>query len=151
MKVVVNKCYGGFGLSNEALDRLHELGFEGIATPIDEHFQVPDDTDEFHTKYGKAATLRANKAFRETGEFPGGGGLVDTLLSKDFKYVLWSGRLEDKQRSDPRLVALVEELGKRVNGDFANLEIVEIPDGTDYVIAEYDGFEHVEEVHRSWH
>lgn len=27
-KVVYNACYGGFGLSNEALDRMAELGYE---------------------------------------------------------------------------------------------------------------------------
>lgn len=26
MKVVINKCYGGFGLSDAAYERLHKLG-----------------------------------------------------------------------------------------------------------------------------
>jgi len=29
-KVVYNRCYGGFGLSNEAMDRMVELGYEGL-------------------------------------------------------------------------------------------------------------------------
>jgi len=33
---------------------------------------------------------------------------------------------------------------------FADLKIVEIPDGTNYEIDEYDGNEHVAEVHRTW-
>jgi hypothetical protein len=150
MKVVINKCYGGFGLSNEALDRLHELGFEGIATPIDEYFPEKKDPTEWDITHSKAAALLSNTVYRETGKFPD-EHYFETLLSKDFKFVLWGGRLEDKQRSDPRLVAVVEALGKDAGGDFSNLQIVEIPDGTDYVIAEYDGFEHVDEVHRSWH
>ena len=29
-KVVYNACYGGFGLSNKAMDRMVELGYEGL-------------------------------------------------------------------------------------------------------------------------
>ena len=29
-KVVYNACYGGFGLSDEAMDRMVELGYEGL-------------------------------------------------------------------------------------------------------------------------
>lgn len=29
-KVVYNACYGGFGLSNEAMDRMIELGYDGL-------------------------------------------------------------------------------------------------------------------------
>ena len=29
-KVVYNACYGGFCLSNEAMDRMVELGYEGL-------------------------------------------------------------------------------------------------------------------------
>ncbi len=29
-KVVYNACYGGFSLSNEAMDRMVELGYEGL-------------------------------------------------------------------------------------------------------------------------
>lgn len=48
-------------------------------------------------------------------------------------------------RSDERLVSLVGQLGsKRASGYFAQLEVVELPEGTtDYRISEYDGFERV--------
>jgi hypothetical protein len=29
-KVVINECYGGFGLSNEAYEKMIEYGYEGI-------------------------------------------------------------------------------------------------------------------------
>jgi hypothetical protein len=32
-KVVYNACYGGFGLSNEAMDRMAELGYEMKLNP----------------------------------------------------------------------------------------------------------------------
>lgn len=46
-------------------------------------------------------------------------------------------------RTDANLVAVVEELGEAANGPFANLTIRELPEGTHYVIREYDGFETV--------
>ena len=32
----------------------------------------------------------------------------------------------------------------------AELKVVEIPDGVDYIITEYDGLEQIEETHRVW-
>ena len=53
-------------------------------------------------------------------------------------------------RSDADLVSVVEELGESANGHAANLKIVEIPDGIEWFIHEYDGREHVAERHRTW-
>lgn len=53
-------------------------------------------------------------------------------------------------RTDPDLIAVVEELGPAASGSCAKLKIVEIPDGINWKIDEYDGYESVEEVHRSW-
>lgn len=53
-------------------------------------------------------------------------------------------------RADPILIQVVEELGDEANGKCAKLRIVEIPDGVDYEISEYDGNEHVSEKHRTW-
>ncbi len=53
-------------------------------------------------------------------------------------------------RTNPELVAVVEELGKRASGSFANLKIVEIPDDVEWEIQEYHGAEWVAEKHRTW-
>lgn len=58
--------------------------------------------------------------------------------------------LFDVDRSDADLVRVVEQLGKKANGDHAKLKVVEIPADVKWDIAEYDGLEHVEEVHRTW-
>lgn len=50
----------------------------------------------------------------------------------------------DIERNDPKLVQIVEELGEKASGSFANLQVVEIPDeATDFDISEYDGVETV--------
>jgi len=56
----------------------------------------------------------------------------------------------DIERTDKDLIAVVEELGEEASGSCAELKVVEIPDGTDWVLSEYAGVERIEEKHRSW-
>lgn len=119
MKVVINTCYGGFGLSQEAMVRLGELGI-----PI--------------AKYGSEKERQ-----HDDGPiiYQGGHRLRDDNE-------LWM--LSSLERNDFRLVAVVEELGERADGPHAELKVVEIPDGIQWEIDEYDGIETIHEVHRSW-
>lgn len=69
------------------------------------------------------------------------------LFSDDYKFVI---DCCPEQRNDPRLVKIVEKLGEEANGRFAKLKVIEIPDGVEWEIEEYDGYEHVAEKHRTW-
>lgn len=53
-------------------------------------------------------------------------------------------------RNDPHLVQVVEEMGAKANSDFSKLVVVEIPDGIEWEVDEYDGYEKIVEKHRSW-
>ena len=53
-------------------------------------------------------------------------------------------------RDDLVLVWVVEHLGLKANGDYAELKVVEIPEGVDWFISDYDGIEHIAERHRTW-
>lgn len=64
----------------------------------------------------------------------------------DFDY----GSLNDESREDETLIAVIEQLGDKANGNCSNLAIKEIPDGAEYEITEYDGFEDVEPPRKSW-
>ena len=101
MKVVINRCFGGFGLSDEAIE------------------------------------LYAEKKGIKLGEKLKYGGYEE----------LWEG---DIPRNDLVLVWVVEHLGLKANGDYAQLKVVEIPEGVDWFISDYDGIEHVAERHRTW-
>lgn len=57
---------------------------------------------------------------------------------------------EKYSRTDNDLVAAVETLGHAANGSYAQLKVVKVPDGVAWEIAEYDGMEHIAEVHRTW-
>lgn len=52
-------------------------------------------------------------------------------------------RYYDISRTDPFLVEVVEELGQYANGPCADLRIVDVPEGSEYRIDEYDGNERV--------
>lgn len=56
----------------------------------------------------------------------------------------------DIPRDCPVLVAMVEEYGSDIDGSYADLKVVEIPDGVNWYIEEYDGIEWVAERHRTW-
>jgi hypothetical protein len=54
-------------------------------------------------------------------------------------------------RADPRLIKAIEDVGPNGSaGHCAELKIVEIPDGVDWMIDEYDGYESIHEKHRIW-
>ncbi len=57
---------------------------------------------------------------------------------------------EDGDRTRPELIACIEKLGKSASAPYSKIKIVEIPDDIDWYIHEYDGWETVEESHRSW-
>lgn len=110
----------------------------------------------------------------------GGFGLSDRAFEKllDRKGIAWekqtnrygtafdyflAGHLDDDEcylspydytyndsRSDPDLIAVVEEMGEESWGEFAELKIVEIPSDVKWHVEEYDGLEHVAEDHRTW-
>ena len=134
MKIVINACYGGFGLSEKAILRYAELkGLTlypegtGIFTT---YWRVPEDAREDQSNYftwslkeQHASNMRRAKQVWHECEI---------------------------QRDDPALVQVVEELGADANARFAELEIVEIPDGVAWQIEEYDGLERVAEKHRTW-
>jgi hypothetical protein len=50
---------------------------------------------------------------------------------------------DDISRTDPRLIQVVEELGREASGSCGLLKIAEVPSGATYRIDEYDGFESV--------
>jgi hypothetical protein len=56
----------------------------------------------------------------------------------------------DINRADPILIEVIELLGDEADTRFSQLKIVEIPDGVEWEIAEYGGYEHVAEKHRIW-
>ncbi len=122
MKVVINKCYGGFGLSDAAVERCLELGMVLTEYGPDGRYLNPD-----------ADFVRTKEKFCGQSYY----------TCHDHKNLL---------RSDPRVVQAVEELGEKADGFCAKLKVIEIPyDGpAGWEVDEYDGMERVVPLHESW-
>lgn len=101
MKVAINSCWGGFGLSKAVYKEL-KLKWDGYGYITNEDLGIKSD---------------------------------------DY----------DAYRSDKRLIKAIEKVGiENASGNLANVRIVEIPDGIEYEIDNYDGMESIHEKHRVW-
>lgn len=145
MKVVINNCFGGFGLSAKGVLKYAELAGIKVYAYTDDRF----GNWEYHKE--KSYTRIDNFDSLEKELF------IVYWLTVDLGKVAYDlpksdGWLQvsDLKRDDPNLVKTVKLLGKAANGYCAGLKIVDIPDGTDYVIEEYDGNEHIAEAHKTW-
>ena len=129
-KVVYNACYGGFGLSKEACQRYWDI--QGQQVWIEEDTQI--NPLGIFTVWLVPPEERLKK--REWSSM---------TLDEHIAYNLASSKqtwyYNNVSRHDPVLVQVVEELGKKANGDFANLQIDEVRGS--YRIDEYDGNESV--------
>jgi len=131
VRVVYSCCYGGFSLSREACKRYWELQGKEVWIEQDKQFKSPDmftvwlvpPEERLEQKDWRSMTQDDRIAF-----------------NKKYSEQTWYNR--DVDRHDPVLVQVVEELGKKANGDFAELAIDEVHGP--YRIDEYDGFESVE-------
>ena len=139
-KIVVNKCYGGFDLSFDAVMRYAEI--KGIA--IFAYIQ-PGFREDF-VKIKASPSREKNPVGVIYYTLKDMGRKIDTLYSS-FKDCF---SVNDLERDDPALVQVVEELGKKANSTYSELVITEIPDGVKWEIGEYDGQEWVEEAHKRW-
>lgn len=146
MKVVVNRCFGGFGLSPKAMIEIAKRkGIEiypylvtyefdnnqnsNTYTRLSDSIDIPNDKIaliDFFLEDPKNDSWTTK--WRESSPF-------DSLKK-------WNPALDyEENRADEDLVAVVEELGSDAEGDFAELKVIEIDDGLNFFIQEYDGME----------
>lgn len=138
MKIVINRCYGGFSLSHAAVmeySKRKGLGLRAVIPFRDE--KGIHDWNKYVLYVDGAASWSISYS---TADLTSDGNIPDGAY--------FSHR--DIKRDDADLIATVEALGDDANGSCAKLSVIEIPDGVDWEISDYDGMESVEEVHRSW-
>lgn len=144
MKIVINSCYGGFGLSPRVL----KLYYEKLNKPC------------YFLKRKYNSTVLNDNGSTSTYE----PVLAEELDKKDYWFAssIPNGTREDLfgknhisyrsvDRADPLLIEAIEEIGIENAGQrHSKLKIIEIPDWIEYTVEEYDGMEHVAEKHRTW-
>jgi hypothetical protein len=140
MKVAINRCFGGFGLSHEAVMRYFEI--KGITV----YPEQSQDSWKFWTYW----TVKPEDRLEDKED--------EAFYSMSMEDRQTYNKLRSEQtvcereieRNDPALIQAIEELGDKANGRFADIAIVEVPDDVKWHIYEYDGLEHVAEDHRTW-
>lgn len=147
MKVVINRCFGGFGLSMDALKRYVEL--KGM-------------TPYFYKENWKTKTYyKIDRNNIDEKDFYIINCIVEDLGNEISRKDFWDFIKNNKDkyiydmnipRNDKYLIKAIEEVGlEESSGNCASLKIIEIPDGIEWEIDDYDGMESIEEIHRSWY
>jgi hypothetical protein len=139
-EVVINKCFGGFGLSYEATMEYAKLrGFKLYA--------YTDGRDKNGNKLSfdlpnkdRLIEIKSEKEAKEAF-------IVYYYKDKNFKEHFFDSDIE---RDDPYLIKVVKKLEEKANDNFAELKIVKIPFDIKYTIDDYDGAESIEEEHKIW-
>ena len=137
MKIVLNKCYGGFGLSPIAIKGYLKLKGKDCF-----FYQKDYKTGMLNRVSVEVATTYDISLTKDYGE-----QIKEDWKSFDADYFYCN----DIERTDLDLIKVVETLGESISsGSCAKLKVVEIPDDIEYEIDEYDGIESIHETHRSW-
>lgn len=156
MKVVINSCHGGFGLSSKAqkayCDRkgipCNFFWRKDLSGP---YKRITDeeafaDTSMLHVSAFRCETpeeIPSQDNWREMTH-------EERVASNKRRAEISVPYHRDIARDDHDLIAVVDSMGSAANGLCAKLEVVEIPDGIGWQIEEYDGLEWVSETHRTW-
>lgn len=131
-KVVINSCYGGFGLSKEACQRYWDI--KGQQVWIEDTSKtlglfvvwlVPPDQRIKKKSPKQYLAMKSEKQVE---------------YNKKRQSETWNPR--QVERNDPILVQVVEELGEKAGGKYTTLQVVDVCGA--YRIEEYDGKEWVE-------
>lgn len=140
MKIVINRCYGGFSLSRKGVIKYLELKgekayfYEQTKFKLRDGINLYEKIDPFQTDsniFIHIFTSNKGNSFKELN--------YDDYFSE-----------YDICRTDPNLIRTVEELGDEAGGRFSRLMVVEIPDDIEWEIWDEDGLETIHEKHRSW-
>ena len=141
MEIAINRCYGGFSLSQAALERLIELGIPRrryITEKID-----PKTNLFLEEPQNEGEVIFDDKLIPEKEK--------DEFNAARFKLrgSLWETWVKDS-RTHPLVIKVIKELGEKANSSCARIKIVDVPDGVNYFISDYDGMKTINEEHRSW-
>jgi len=133
MKIVFNAKHGGFGLSDEAI-RVYAQR-KGIVL-----YPEPCRISGMLTTYWTAPPSERTGILSDEDWHRAS---IEERKQSNMAYDSVTLAPREIPRSDPDLIAIVEQLGSAANGPHAKLEIAEVEEGERYRIDEYDGYENV--------
>ena len=140
-KVILNKDYGGFGVSALAHQMYAKKKFGRelfiySGGDFSEGLRAVHYTKVSVDDFNKRHSLMYFYSFTDLGQE------INLNLSLDDN--IETLNITSDYREDPLLIEIVEELGEKANDSFSTLKVVEIPDelaNGNYMIDNYDGIE----------
>ena len=144
MKIVINACYGGFSLSPESMIEYYKR--KGRDCYFFTFRRKPGGDIDF-SKFDSASPKDVeNRLIFSAFDVPNPNDFRDD----DEWYGQHCLSQYEYDRTDTDLIDVVEKLGGDSSGRGGDLRVIEIPDGVEWTIEEYDGREWVAEKHRTW-
>ena len=151
MKVVINECFGGFGLSVEAIKKLVQLNAKCIKSMTPIEYYGGNKPNYKHSNKNWAEDWKKDfEEYIDIGDGFKGHNREFNIYDEKTDLLYNFEKYDGETRADENLIKVVEELGEKSWGGYAELKIVEIPDNINWTIRDYDGMETIEEEHRSW-
>lgn len=138
MKIAINRCFGGFGLSDKAIEMIMKRKGFGCYKYKRTKYKFRDGVDEFTRIDNNESSLLFDYCTKDLGK------KINEIPNENYWYY---GNLE---RTDEDLISVIEELGTEASGDYGDVAVIEIPDDVDWEIDDYDGVETIHEKHRVW-
>lgn len=153
MKVILNKCFGGFGISPKAYKLYAEKKGIELYPYIEDYSNYTLKKETIYNKVdwtymGLSRDFNVHYFTKNLGETVVKN--FDNKMEFNELYKKYNLYINADYRTDPILIEVVEELGAEADGRFADLCVVEIPDNLNYVIDNYDGRETLHENVRTW-
>jgi len=140
MKVIINGCYGGFGISTKALLELIIRRAKCVNSFTPKEYLGKNWENLWKDESGKYIDLGDGFMGHPQGYNISKDDLLYDIDSFD----------NDNLRTDEDLISIIEEIKEEANGPHAKLKIIEIPDDVEWQLNDYDGVESIHEVHRVW-
>lgn len=146
MKIVINKCWGGFGISNEAILELINMKSKIVDKEKIKKYYGGDNPnferdwqEEWHKDKIRLKPFKSGFFIHPY--------LDGILYDNEFVYSIYN---DDNIRSNPDLIKVIKKLKDKASGKYSKLVIVEIPNKVKFKINNYDGMESIHEKHKVW-
>jgi len=150
MKIVINSDFGGFGVSTDVLKKLVLKNAKCIKSFTPKHYYGGDSDNYLRASEWEQ---KWNEDFEEFFDIGDGfkANKMESNVYKDGMLYSLKDISDIEVRTDSDLIEIIEQVGaKNASASLAALKVVEIPDGIEFKIDDYDGCETIHEVHRSW-
>ena len=147
-KVIINKCFGGYGFEPFTIQKYAEAkGLPLFWYERDYEYDAGRLREKLdRTTISKIETMEGLRM----GIYPMQKDMGDSFIFEwgNNEGIFFEMPEKEESRTDPVLIEIIEKYGDRNRHGCHAPTVVEVPDGVEWVVDEYDGLESLHEAHR---